>query len=136
MTQADGPLLGQLMYSSYQGTIDYEGETLEQSIQEMTDTLKGKYGEVNFPASLVVTDGDIAVAAVIFVYFVKQDMPLLTFTMTHPKYQGRGLAQGLIKSCLRSLYDQSFKQCCLVVTEGNRPAQDIYHKLGFTLTKA
>ncbi len=136
VTEADNLLLGQLMYSSYQGTIDYDGETLEQSIQEMTETLSGKYGKVISPASLVIVDGDVAVAAVIFVFYAKEAMPLLTFTMTHPQHQGRGLAQRLINSSLRVLHEQSFDQCCLVVTEGNRPAQDIYKKLGFTTTKA
>lgn len=135
MTTADGELLGHLMYHSYLGTIDYDGETLDQAIQEMSETLTGKYGKVNFPASLAVIDGGTAVAAVIFVDHAKLGMPLLAFTMTHPKFQGRGLAQGLITSCLRNLQEQAFAECCLVVTKGNRPAEDIYKKLGFSLTR-
>jgi GNAT superfamily N-acetyltransferase len=131
ISKEDGILLGQLMYDSYKGTIDYEGETLEQSIEEMKGTLGGKYGEVNFPASFIVLEGKLAISAVIFVDFKKENMPLLAFTMTHPEFQGRKMSQALIKMGMNVLQEQGNKECCLVVTEGNQPAQSIYDKLGF-----
>ena len=135
ITEMDAVALGHLMYASYKGTIDYEGETLEQSIQEMSETLSGKYGELNCSASLMILEGDKAIAVVIFVFYNKEEMPLLAFTMTHPDHQGKGLSQSLIKTCLSILHDQGSEQCCLVVTEGNQPAQGIYQKMGFSLSK-
>jgi len=129
---AEAETLGHLMYRAYRGTIDYEGETLEQSIQEMQEVLAGKYGKVNLPASLVVMDNARAVSAVIFVDFPKEKMPLLAFTMTDPEFQGKGYSQSLIKLSLNKLLEQDFEECCLVVTDGNEPAQSIYKKLGFT----
>lgn len=129
ISQSDFVVLGSLMYESYKGSIDYEGETLEESIQETKETLAGKYGELNAPSSFVAIEDGKAVAAVIFVSYQKENMPLLAFTMTHPKYQNRGLSQGLIKMSINSLVEQGYEQCCLVVTD--QPAQSIYEKLGF-----
>ncbi len=133
ISENDGILLGQLMYAAYQGAIDYDGETLEQSIGEMEETLRGKYGVVNFPASSVVLEGTVTVSAVIFVYFEKESLPLLAYSMTASEYRGRKLSQTLIRKGMNVLYRQDYQECCLVVTEGNQPAQSIYEKLGFSV---
>ena len=127
----DAQALGLLMFESYQGTIDYDGETLEQSIQEMQETLNGKYGKLLNENSYVIYENGLAVSAVIFVFFSKENMPLLAFNMTHPTFKGRGLSQKLIAKGLNSLIDSGYQNACLVVTEGNQPAQMIYEKLGF-----
>ncbi len=132
ITSADKEKLGELMYEAYQGTIDYGGETLDEAIQEISGTLDGKYGELISIPSLKIEQNGIAIAATIFVFFEKEQMPLLSFTMTHPQYKGKGLAQKLLKQGLRDLKNLGYKNCCLVVTEGNQPAQMIYEKLGFT----
>lgn len=131
ITLAEGTDLGRLMYDSYQGTIDYEGETLEESIQEINGTLSGKYGDLIESASLYVSEAGKIISSVIFVFYKKEDMPLLTFTMTHPDHRGKGLSQKLIKLAVNNLGNLGYKRCCLVVTDGNQPAQSIYEKLGF-----
>ncbi|MGE3609322.1 MAG: GNAT family N-acetyltransferase [Bacteriovoracaceae bacterium] len=132
ITTADGRNLGHLMYEAYQGTVDYEGETLDESIQEIEGTLVGKYGDLIEQASLMAVDSGKIVSAVIFVSYKKEGMPLLAFTMTHPDYRGRGLSQKLIKLAANNLANIGHAKCCLVVTDGNQPAQSIYEKLGFT----
>src|SRR3954471_13574932 len=57
--------LGHLMDSSYRDTIDYEGESLDQCIQEMKDTIQGKYGPFIQQASYVVTYKNQSVSAIL-----------------------------------------------------------------------
>jgi hypothetical protein len=40
-------ILGTLMVEAYQGSIDYQGETVDQSIEEVRKTLLGKYGKLH-----------------------------------------------------------------------------------------
>lgn len=124
-------LLGTLMVEAYRGSIDYEGETVDQSIQEISETLDGKYGKLIPEASFVVVRENQAISAILFVDFEKEKMPLLAFTMTHPDFKGKGLSKKLIGLALGQLERMNYKECCLVVTEGNQPAQGIYEKLGF-----
>jgi hypothetical protein len=41
---ADAEILGALMDVAYQGTVDHEGESPAQCVEEMRGTLTGKYG--------------------------------------------------------------------------------------------
>lgn len=131
ITKEDAKILGELMYLAYQGAVDYDGETLEQSTAEVEETLKGKYGPIIWEASFVVMDGDRAASAIVFVDFPKEKMPLLAFTMTRPESKGQGLSRKLITLSLRELEKMGIGECCLVVTEGNQPAQGLYERLGF-----
>jgi ribosomal protein S18 acetylase RimI-like enzyme len=125
-------ILGTLMVEAYRGSIDYDGETVDQSIEEVRETLLGKYGRFIPEASFVVMSEKRAISAIVFVDFKKENMPLLAFTMTHPDFKGKGLSKKLIGLSLNQLEKMNFQECCLVVTEGNQPAQGIYEKLGFT----
>lgn len=128
---SDTVLLGVLMFEAYQGTVDYAGETLDQSIGEIEETLNGKYGPVIWEASFIVMSGQKAISAIVFVHFEKEKMPLLAFTMTHPEFKGQGYSKKLIGRSLGQLTKMKIDECCLVVTEGNQPAQGIYERLGF-----
>jgi GNAT superfamily N-acetyltransferase len=127
ISSLDSEILGNLMHAAYQGALDYEGESIEQSIQEVKETLDGKYGKVLWEASLRIAES----SAVIFVFFEREKMPLLAYTMTHPDAKAQGLAKKLIQLGISKLSEMNYPKCCLVVTEGNQPAQSIYEKLGF-----
>lgn len=120
--------IGLLMKRAYEGTIDDEGETLDQCTQEIRDTLTGKYGPFLDAASFVaVADGRIVSASLVTLY---KGQPLLAYSMTDPDYQRRGLAGGLIRESLDALAEAGFSGLYLVVTVGN-PAQKLYSALGF-----
>jgi GNAT superfamily N-acetyltransferase len=131
VTMADAPALGEVMYESYKGTIDYSGETLEEARSEIVGTLQGKYGKVIENACLLAEENSVVTSAVIFNWFEKEKMPLLTFTMTRASHKGRGLARKLLNSGLSALAKDGYSECCLVVTEGNEPAISIYRAMGF-----
>lgn len=131
LTLSDYQSLGILMLKAYQGTIDYDGESLEDSIDEMKGTLQGKYGNLVGPASYLIEKNGESIAAVIFTTNEKEKVPLLTFAMTHPVFKNKGMSKYLIRKGLNSLLDLGYKECFLVVTEGNHPAQSMYEKMGF-----
>lgn len=121
--------LAELMDTSYTGTIDHEGETLDQCFQEMKGTIEGKYGPFISEASFVSFDGLTAASASLITLW--KGSPLLAFSMTAPNYQGRGLARFLIQKSLHALKTVGYRELYLVVTEGNTPAEKLYRKVGF-----
>ena len=128
--------LGHLMLEAYKGTVDYDGESLEDAVGEMKGTLEGKYGALIGQASHVIEENDLSAAAVIFTFNEKEKMPLLTFAMTQPTFKNNGMSKYLIRKSLNSLLDLGYNECFLVVTDGNQPAQTMYEKMGFKPSKS
>ena len=133
ISETDAEVLGEIMLEAYKGTIDSEGETLEDAIGEVKGTLSGKYGKFLWDASMIAEVDSIPAAAILFTWSEKDNMPLLAFSMTHSKFKGRGLASALIRAGLKRLGEKDYKECCLVVTNGNEPAMSIYKKIGFQI---
>jgi ribosomal protein S18 acetylase RimI-like enzyme len=131
ITHSDYQSLGKLMLEAYKGTIDYEGESLEDSVTEIKGTLEGKYGVFIESASYLIEN----VAAVIFTINGEENLPLLTFAMTHPSFKNKGMSKHLIRKGFNSLLSLGYKECFLVVTDGNQPAQSMYERMGFKLSK-
>ncbi|MBI3442086.1 MAG: GNAT family N-acetyltransferase [Proteobacteria bacterium] len=128
ISMADAEGLGGLMHVSYLGTIDFAGETAEQSIDETKGMLTGKYGDfLDFASFLIEKDGEIQSASIITLYHGK---PLLADILTKPDAQGKGLAGRLIQRSIDALAAAGYRELYLVVTEGN-PAEALYLKLGF-----
>lgn len=122
-------ILAHLMNVSYQETIDHEGETFEQCVSEMRDTIMGKYGPFVPEASkLILRDGKAAAGCLITMWKGK---PLIAFSMTDPDYQRQGLSKFLILEAMKALSQIGEQVLYLVVTDGNTPAQALYRKIGF-----
>lgn len=122
-------LLGPLMHSSYRDTIDYEGETPDQCLQEMKDTIQGKYGPFVPEASFVVKYKNQAVSAILIT--VWKGHPLVAYTMTDKNFQGKGLGKYLLGKSISSLANSKWAELFLVVTEGNETAEKLYERVGF-----
>ena len=131
ISPADAQALGHLMIEAYRGTIDYEGETVEQAIEEVQGMLSNKYGAF-MPASsfLIEAEGRPIAACLISLW---QAAPLVTDLMTHPDYQGQGLGTFLLRQSINALHAQGYEELYLFVTAGNDGAQHLYEKLGFVI---
>lgn len=123
--------LGEVMYEAYKGTVDYDDESIDDAIEEVKTTMKGKYGRPLDSACLVIERNERIASAIIFTWDKKQNMPLLTFSMTRALQKGKGFATKLINEGLMRLKDLDYSKCCLIVTEGNEPAYSIYKSIGF-----
>jgi GNAT superfamily N-acetyltransferase len=131
VTDEDADLLGRLMLAAYRGTVDYEGETLDETISEVGGTLSGKYGPLLAEASFLIEENGVALSASLVTWWEEMDSPLLAFSMTHPSAKRTGMATLLLKLTINALLEMRYEELSLVVTESNRPARSLYEKLGF-----
>ena len=123
--------LGKLMFESYQGTIDSEGETLEETFKEVQVTFDGKYGHFLEDCSFAYEHDGRLLSASVVTWFEKNDLPLLTCLMTHPKFKKQGIANFLLKQSVNALQNLGYEYLHLYVTSGNVPALRLYEKMGF-----
>lgn len=125
----DRESLAELMLASYRGTIDDDGETLDDAREEIRRTFEGEYGTFLPHASVVAEDGSRLGSASLVTQF--EGGPFLAFTMTHPDVKLRGLATAIVGRSLELLMAAGHESIRLAVTEGNDPAIGLYEKLGF-----
>ena len=95
-----------LMFEAYQGTVDDDGETLEDALAEVEGTFNGRYGRWIADASFILrsSEGSGIIAASLLTLY--QGLPLLAFSMTHPRYPRRGHARSLITASIAALQDR------------------------------
>jgi len=136
ISEGDVDALGALMLEAYRGTIDYEGETLQEAIEEVHGVLAGTYGPLFEDCSYVIEDEGKILSASMIVMSDKVDAPLLVFSMTHPEHKRKGMAEYLLKASINRLIDAGHQDLYLVVTDGNAGAIRLYEKLGFRRVEA
>ena len=129
--KSDVHSLGVLMLEAYQGTIDYEGETLQDAVSEVQATIDGKYGLFLNECSFLIEEGERILSACMVTWSERMQLPLLAYSMTHPAVKNQGMATFLIKKSINALHAQRYREVYLVVTEGNEAAQHLYKKIGF-----
>jgi ribosomal protein S18 acetylase RimI-like enzyme len=129
VSRADVPELAHLMIDAYRGTIDDEGETLEEAQAEMRATMDGKYGEFLSTCSFAIELDGVLVSACLVTFW--EGMPLIAFTMTHPDRQNRGLLTEILKRSINAMIAEGHEEARLLVTKGNLPAVHVYERLGF-----
>ena len=115
------------------GTVEHQGESLEELIEEMKLTFEGKYGEFIPEASYVATIGNVIISSSIIVNSKNENIPLLAHAMTHPEYQNKGYCSFLIRKSMNSLVKLGETQAFLAVAGENRRAISVYSKLGFQM---
>jgi GNAT superfamily N-acetyltransferase len=131
VTAEDGVSLGRLMYDAYLGSVDYDGETIEDAVAEVRDTIEGKYGEFDFGVSWLIEHDPGAPLSACLVVAQTGAVPLIAFCMTTPARQRHGLCTSLMRLAMDGLRQRGVPACELVVTNANLPAVSLYQKLGF-----
>ncbi len=129
VTPADTEALAKLMLAAYQGTIDYDGETLEDALFEIKGVFQGKLGSFQELSSFAIEQEGRFLSAIIVTLWREQ--PLVAFSMTLPDFKNRGMGTFLLKSSINALLTFNYIELYLTVTDGNEPAQHIYEKVGF-----
>jgi GNAT superfamily N-acetyltransferase len=126
---ADPAALAELMLDSYKGTVDYEGESLEDARIEISNLIEGKYGHfLGEHSFLYWEEGELASATLVTLL---EGRPLLAFSMTRSSHKRRGHATALILATADSLAKAGYGCLDLWVTESNKAAINLYRKLGF-----
>jgi RimJ/RimL family protein N-acetyltransferase len=125
----DIPAIAGLMLAAYTGTIDYEGETLEESVHEIERTFSGEYGPfMPKHSSVVVRQGSLISATLITLW---QQRPFVAYSMTVPQFQKQGISRASLQNAMASLHAAGYSQLSLVVTVANEHAHRLYQALGF-----
>jgi len=127
----DANELAILLYASFRGTIDDEGEPFSAAVREIEKTLAGEYGDFLHDCSFVIEEGTALVAACLISWYEPADSPFVVFTMTRPESKGQGMGRFLLKKSINALMVRGDTKLTLIVTEGNLPAQHLYTSLGF-----
>ena len=125
----DAEALAHLLHAAYRGTVDDEGETLDDTRGVVAQLMAGEFGDWLASASEVVERDDAIVAATLLTLW--RDGPLVAFTATLPAYQRQGLARAGLQRAFNRLAAGDEPWLRLVVTEGNTRALALYDSLGF-----
>jgi len=131
MSKDDAADLGNLLFHAYRGTVDDEGETVEDAIGEAQKTIDSYYGKVVWPASYVIERNAAFISAIIVTNWPREEDFLLAFSVTRPPFRNRGYATELIRLAQRELYKLGAREMALFVNELNDKAISIYRKTGF-----
>lgn len=121
--------LGSAMLDAYRDTIDYEGEDLGQTVDELKRLFRGLYGPLVAESSnVIMEDGVIAAGLLVCLY---RDEPTITYTFTRKGSRRRGYATILIEKAAEELRKKGYDSLCLYVTLENSDAVSLYESLGF-----
>jgi len=131
---SDKEALAALMLDAYRGTIDYDGETLDDALREIGHVYAGSYGRFLGDCSFVL-DGEAGLSSACLVTLFNEgepdETPLLAFAMTRKRDQRRGLSSALILRSVDALSGLGYSRLSLAVTADNLPACRLYERLGF-----
>jgi hypothetical protein len=121
------------MLESYRGTVDYEGETLPQAVQEVANFFSPLAEDPAVPqCSVLLMSGANAVCACLVKDWRHRACPLIAYIMCHPEWKRRGLATFALAESLRALQLSGFGEVRAVITEGNVASEKLFLGAGFT----
>ncbi|MPM81065.1 hypothetical protein SDC9_128117 [bioreactor metagenome] len=121
--------IGEALLDSYRDEIDYEGETLQQAIEEIQAVRGGCYGPIIQELSGCVLISE-QVAAALFVTASPSGC-FIPYIFTRKTYRRQGLAKSLLSHCLIQAAASGYPQISLYVTVGHDSAHKLYYSLGF-----
>jgi len=130
-TQKDTTALAELMLDAYRDTIDYEGETLDQTTDEINRYFEGAYGPPLADCSWVCFVEGVLGAACLVSWWEKRKTPLIAFVMTLGERKKSGLAGLVLRQTLQSLVGKRHSEVRAVITAGNTPSEGLFDHCGF-----
>lgn len=127
----DQQILAHLMLDSYHGTIDYDGETIDDAINEIRSYFSEPFDPEWLEFSWLAFIHNQLVCASLVSFGQKRNAPIIAYIMTDPHWKGRHLATVAIARTLRELWGKNYEEVWAVITEGNLPSEKIFTALGF-----
>ena len=126
---SDRSELARLMIDAYTGTIDYDGETVEDALKEVDGYFAGKSGLPLLAASWIcLQESEMAGALLVSIW---QDAPLIAYVMTAAAVKSQGLASAMLARSLADLTVQGYREVVAFITEGNLPSEALFRRAGF-----
>lgn len=123
--------LAELVHDAYQGTIDYDGESLQQAEDEVASYFSRKDSLPMLTLSSVALSGGKIASACLVSKLEKRGEPLITYLMTLTELKGKGLARYLAASSARKVEQSGYRGLRAFITEGNAASESVVAALGF-----
>ena len=119
------------MLESFRGTVDYEGETLAEAVQEVAGFFSPLESSRATALFRLLTSGATAVWP-LGQGLASRACPLIGYIMCHPEWKQGGLATFALAESLRVLRLSGFGEVRAVITEGNVASEKLFLRAGFT----
>ena len=126
VVQGDFEALVELMLDAYEGTIDDEGETIDDATGEV-----GRFfgGAPILDASFLAEHEDSVIGACLV--SMSGASPIVAYAMTAGEWKAQGLGAALVERSLSALAAAGHSRVTAVITEGNEPSERMAARLGF-----
>lgn len=119
-----------LLFTAFHGTVDDEGETVDDWIHEWQGMVSGKYGALLHDMSFALYDKQELIGCIVCSEF--KGVPLILYVAVAPDYRGKRYAAALIEKVLEAGVNRAFPAVYLVVSNDNESAVKAYQRIGFT----
>lgn len=121
------------MFDAYQGTIDYDGESLEDSKAEIKRVFDGEYGDFLPEHSWLCVEQERLLGACLMAFWQVRQVPLIVYILTAARAKGQGLARVVLDRSLQSLQKAGYRDVHAFITEGNTPSERLHRSAGFSV---
>jgi hypothetical protein len=129
--------LAELMLEAYRGTIDYEGETITDAVDEVQRYLAAGAGnQALLEYSAVVSDGTMLVCACLVMHWGRRNCPMIGYIISHPLWKRHGLARRVVAESLCRLANDGHPEVRTIITKGNVASEGLFLSLGFAKVSA
>jgi hypothetical protein len=128
---ADKQILAHLMLASYRGSIDDDGETIEDALKEVESYYSGLLNQSWLQYSWLLFFANELACACLVDFWRERNVPLIAYIMTAPRWKGKHLATTALLCSLQKLADKNHTEVRAVITEGNVPSEKIFTRIGF-----
>ncbi len=129
MVASDGMAYGALLYYAYHGTVDDDGEVLQDGLDIGPGLLAEARESLVRPCSAGIWRAGQLVAAVLTITL--NDDHWIDPIIVHPDCKRQGLGTHLMRWASSALHGRGVEKLRLAVTDANEPALALYHKLGY-----
>ncbi len=129
MVAADGEAFGGLLYYAYHGTVDDDGEVLQDGLDIGPGLLAEARENLVRPCSAGIWRDGQLIAAVLTITLDGDHW--IDPMVVHPEFKRHGLGTHLMRWAASALRARGVERLRLAVTDTNEPALALYHKLGY-----
>ena len=129
---ADLDALAVLMIDAYLGTIDYDGETLEDALNEVQAYQRGdRGGQALLDQSRLAFVDEELVGACLASMWRERGVPVIAYVMTAAGWKGHSVAKLMLRMVLEGLAKAGYDEVRAVITEGNIPSERLFASFKF-----
>lgn len=129
---ADATLLAELMIDAYRDTIDYDGETFDDALSEVNAFFAGERGgQPWLQMSFLAFADSLLVGACLAGAWDERQSPIISYVMTSAKWKKHGISRLLLDQVLRALIEKDYSEVRAVITDGNKPSENLFLQFGF-----